>query len=227
MNKARESQGLQPGAEPAGGPSRRRRMRMKPDERREMILDGAVHFFAKYGFRAQTRALSEELNVSQALIFRYFGSKKELVEAVYQRNFMSRWRSEWESVLRDRDLSLVERLTRFYEDYLDGVDDHDWIRISVLSGLAGNALTKRYIETQVDRLLDIIADEVARHYSAAGRPLRSREEAHELVWHLHSTFIYYLFRKHVFRTRATRDRKALVAIAVENFMNGVPPAPEG
>lgn len=200
----------------------RRPTRMTPEDRREMILDGAVHFFAKHGFRAQTRALSDELNVSQALIFRYFGSKKDLVEAVYQRNFMSRWRDDWEALLRDRSVPLRERLIRFYGDYLHAVDHHDWIRISVFSGLSGNQLTKRYIETQVDGLLSIIAEEVARETGARDDAAPSSDMAHERVWHLHSTFIYYLFRKYVFKTRATDNHDALVRVAVDNFLYGLP-----
>lgn len=183
-----------------------------------MILDGAVHFFAKHGFKGQTRALSDELKVSQALIFRYFGSKQELIEAVYQRNFMSRWRSEWEVALCDRSVPLRVRLLDFYTAYLQAIDDHDWIRICVFSGLSGNEMTKRYIETQVECLMTIIAEEVARLPRATPMPT---DLAHEHVWHLHSTFIYYLFRKHVFRTRVATDSTEVVRIAVDSFLYGI------
>lgn len=195
--------------------------RMNPDDRREMILTGAVSFFSKHGFQAQTRALSKELNVSQGLIFRYFGSKDELVEAVYQRNFISRWRDEWQETLCDRSLSLNDRLQQFYNAYIKAIDDYDWIRISAFSGLSGNALTKRYVETNVEALLDIIAAEIAREFENDNARALGLECAHELVWHLHSTFIYYLFRKHVFQTRATQSHAVLVETAVDNFVKGL------
>jgi hypothetical protein len=68
--------------------SARTRVRMDPDNRERMILEGAVRFFAKRGFAAHTRELAEELGVSQSLVFHYFGSKEALIERVYQRNFL-------------------------------------------------------------------------------------------------------------------------------------------
>lgn len=208
-------------AGPIGAPEGDQPARMNPEDRREMILSGAVGFFSKHGFQAQTRALSRELNVSQGLIFRYFGSKEELVEAVYQRNFILRWRDEWEVILCDRSISLNDRLQQFYNAYIKAIDDYDWIRISVFSGLSGNALTKRYVETNVEALLEVIATEIAREFDDRHACSLGSERAHELVWHLHSTFIYYLFRKHVFQTRATQSHSVLVETAVDNFVKGL------
>ncbi len=47
-----------------------------------MILDAAVEFFAEHGFEAQTKELAQRIGVSQGLIFRYFGTKQNLVEQV-------------------------------------------------------------------------------------------------------------------------------------------------
>lgn len=200
--------------------------RMAPEDREEMILQGAMHFFSKHGFRAQTRELSRELNVSQSLIFRYFGSKSELIERVYERSFISRWKDEWSAILCDRRTPLRDRLVRFYVGYLENIDYYEWIRIAMFSGLAGNRLTKRYIETQVERLLDIIA--VETHHTAlemGDAPLLTRDEAHEQVWTLHSTFIYFLIRKHIFKTRVMSDQQRFAEIAVDTYLNGISKAP--
>ena len=214
----------------AHAPRRAAPARMAPGAREEMILEGAVHFFARHGFKARTRDLSRELGVSQALIYRYFGSKTELIERVYERNFMARWKDEWGTILGDRAMPLRERLTRFYVSYLDTIDSHDWIRISVHSGLDGNALTRRYIQDQVETLLGIIAREAAIEAGEADAAGADPVVAHERVWHLHSTFIYYLYRKHVFRTRIISDTARLARIAVDSFMGGLrappPDSPE-
>ncbi|WP_372921600.1 TetR/AcrR family transcriptional regulator [Roseovarius sp.] len=195
---------------------------MAPEEREEMILKGAIHFFSKHGFGAQIRELSRELNVSQALIFRYFGSKNELIERVYERSFISRWSDEWTSILCDRNKPLRDRLVQFYIGYLDNIDHFEWIRIAMFSGLAGNQLTKRYIETQVERLLDIIAVETHQAARENGNTaLLTRDEAHEQVWTLHSTFIYFLIRKHVFKTRVLSDQSRFTEIAVDTYLHGI------
>lgn len=197
------------------------RSRMSPEDRERMILDKAVHFFAKHGFSAQTRELAREIGVSQGLIYRYFRSKEELIERVYQRNFLRRWKREWESLLQDGSLPLDRRLKRFYSEYLAVVDDYDWIRIAMHSGLGGNNLTRRYIEDQVERVLRIIALECRK--ARLGEPVESTAVSEleiEAVWHLHSTIIYYLIRKHILGTRTTDDADGLVSVMVDSFMSG-------
>lgn len=201
-----------------------RRTRMAPEERERMILEKASAFFARHGFAAQIREIAKESGISPGLIYRYFKSKGELIEKVYDHVFMNRWNPEWERGLRDRSQPLRTRLEAFYTSYLEAVDDPDWIRLSMYSGLDGTNLVRRYIETQVEDLLQIIAAE-CRVFRTGGmkasKPFDDYEM--EMVWHLHSTFIYYLVRKHIFQTRASPDRALLVEIAVGDFLSGLTP----
>src|SRR5258708_3987944 len=74
-------------------PSTRRRL--SPEARFEMILDHAILFFAERGFDGQLKDLAEIIGVSQALIFSYFGSKQILIERVYKKVYVARWKSSW------------------------------------------------------------------------------------------------------------------------------------
>jgi AcrR family transcriptional regulator len=197
-----------------------RRVRMAPGDRERMILEEAVRFFALHGFGAQIRDLAAEAGISQGLVYRYFRSKRELLERVYEHNFIKRWDDSWEEALKDRREPLDARLIRFYSNYLTAIDDPDWIRLVMYSGLERNDLTRRYIRTQVERLLQTIALEcrTASGSTASGAVSEMETEA---VWHLHSTFIYYLVRKHIFAIETTGDRDALVRIAVRSFLEGV------
>lgn len=199
-----------------------RRIRMAPDDRERMILEEAVRFFARHGFGAQVREFASEAGISQGLVYRYFRSKRELLERVYQHNFIQRWDTSWEDALKDRSQPLEARLVRFYSGYLAAIDDPDWIRLVMYSGLEGNDLTHRYIRTQVERLLTIIAVE-CRHFHAPGTHDRDNLSDAELeaVWHLHSTFIYYLVRKHIFAVRTIEEGNVLVRVAVGDFLNGL------
>lgn len=198
------------------------RSRMSPDEREKMILEKAVHFFAKHGFNAQMRQLAKAIGVSQGLIYRYFKSKDELIERVYQHNFLTRWTITWSETLQDRTRPLDVRLKEFYRDYLAVVDDYEWIRIAMYSGLSGNNLTRRYVEEQVGSLLRVIATECRT--GGVGDPARVRSPDEidiELAWHLHSTIIYYLIRKHILGTKVASDHDSLVEMMVDNFLNGL------
>ena len=201
--------------------SPRRRIRMAPSDRIDMILDGAVEFFAEHGFNAQTRELARGLGVSQSLIYHYFLTKDDLIDKVYERNFLSRWRTDWEEILSDRERPIVDRLKTFYLSYLTVIDETNWIRIVMFSGLDGSNLTRRYIDTQISRILRVIAIELRQGLAGDANDHAPDEAELERVWHLHSTFIYYLVRKHIFKIAALSDRKRLVDIVVDNFLHGV------
>jgi hypothetical protein len=81
------------------------------------------------------------------------------------------------------------------------------------------------VRTQVEHLLRIIATECRD--SAAAKPASGpvTEAETETVWHLHSTFIYYLVRKHIFGVSTIEDTDALVRVAVGNFLGGIGSAP--
>lgn len=184
-----------------------------------MILDEATRFFADNGFSAQTRDLAERLGISQGLIFRYFKTKEQLVERVYERTFLQRWRPDWEDVIADRTLPLETRLRRFYLSYLRTIDDYVWVRIAMFSGLAGNNLTARYVRAHVEKLLRQIAIEVRIERGDATDRDIDRIEL-EQVWQLHSAIIYYLVRKHIFRTAVDLDHERLVDRLVHTFLRG-------
>lgn len=63
------------------------RVRMKPSERRDLILAGAIDYFAEFGFAGKTRELSDRLGITQPLLYRYFPSKKALMEEVLKSYF--------------------------------------------------------------------------------------------------------------------------------------------
>jgi AcrR family transcriptional regulator len=180
-----------------------------------MILDAAIDYFAENGFSARVREIADSIHVSQSLIFRYFGSKEELIERVYERTFLSRWNPEWETILHDRSRSLRERLNTFYQSYITAVDDRRWIRIAMYASLAGRDLTRRYIQGPVTRLISTIGDELRSDKQFVDL---NRELVSELVWHLHSTIIYYLIRKHIHGSAVARDRTRIIGVIIDNFL---------
>lgn len=179
-----------------------------------MILAAAVDLFAERGFGAQTKELATRLGISEALIYKYFPTKDVLVEKVYEATILSRWDPSWEEALRDRSRPFQTRLTEFFLDYLGVVDDPVWARIVMYSSLDGLDLTRGYILAHVDHLMAIVSQELEE---AIGPGVLS----HELVWHLQSTFIYYLMRKHIHRTPVEEDLQLFVPQVVESFLRGV------
>src|ERR687883_368390 len=62
--------------------------RKTKEERREAVLDAALHVFAEAGYAgASTEEIAEKAGISQPYVFRLFGTKKELFKAVIARCF--------------------------------------------------------------------------------------------------------------------------------------------
>ncbi|WP_292442640.1 TetR/AcrR family transcriptional regulator [Mesorhizobium sp.] len=209
-----------PAARPGGAAQGRSlRSRLPPHERERLILDDATRFFAEHGFDANMRDLAKQSGISQGLIFKYFESKEKLVNRVYESTFLQRWRPEWERMLTNKSESVEKRLGGFYKSYLQTVDEYIWIRIALFSGLSGNDLTTKYIRENVASLMKTIALELRREAGEALEPAVDLLEM-EQVWMLHSTFIYYLIRKHIFRTPTAREQGAYVDEMVRLFLFG-------
>lgn len=70
---------------------RRRAPRLAGDMRRAQIIDAACRFFAEHGFSGPTRDLAASIGVTQALLYRYFDSKTDLIDAVFAAVFRGAW----------------------------------------------------------------------------------------------------------------------------------------
>ena len=195
-----------------------KRRRLSPSEREQMILDGATRFFADHGFESSTRDLAERIGISQALLYRYFKNKKDLVERVYERVFLQRWSPEWTKVLSDRSESVESRLKVFYRSYLRAINEYSWVRIAMYSGLAGNDLTMRYLHSHVEGLLELILEEIRVERGGGVGPKEPLKL--EQVWMLHSSFIHYITRKHVYGAPVDEDVDSVVDLNVHVFLYG-------
>ena len=196
-----------------------KRQRLAPDARQQLILEGAIEYFAEFGFEGGTRELAKHLQISQALLFRYFPTKASLVDRVYEVVFLNRWNPSWEHLLIDRARPLTERLTQFYKDYNRSIDRYEVIRISLFSALRNESISQRYVARIRAQLIAPIAVEVrnALALSATANPA-ARALDEQLVLSLHATIIYGIMRKHVFHAAPPHDPEFLIELYVDGFM---------
>lgn len=196
---------------------------MRRDQRERVILQEAVRFFAEVGFEGQVHELARRLGVTKALIFKYFPTKEDLIERVYQEVYMRRWNPLWEDLLEDRSRPLAERLIEFYTDYCKLLNEYEWIRIFVYSGLRGVDITKRYIGHLRDRIIRRICCEVRAEFGLPDPgvvPITAVES--ELAWGLHSVFVYQSTRRWVYGTEVPTDLRPIIAATVAGFLYGMP-----
>jgi AcrR family transcriptional regulator len=188
------------------------RRRLDPEARRDQILSAAVAWFAEVGFAGTTRDLARRAGVTQALLYKYFASKAELTEAVFERVYLGRLDPRWIEDLRDRRLPIQARLCRFYRQYTAAIFTQEWMRIFMWAGLAGDALNRRYLGHVGDRLLLPMAEEIA---AARGGDPPGLED----MWNLHGGIVYIGIRRFIYRLPTPDDPGPAIEAAVARFLH--------
>jgi AcrR family transcriptional regulator len=192
-----------------------------------------VRFFAEFGFSGQTRELALRLGITQPLLYRYFPTKEELIERVFDEVFLKRVDPQWSKLLSDRTRPLAQRLLDFYQQYAHATYTYEWIRIYMFSALRGNDLNRRYIKIVEDKILKPICTEIRHHCGLAldeSTPISEAELEH--VWVMHGGLFYYAVRKYIYHSRVGRDFTATIQRTVDTMLAGVtaigaPPEPKG
>jgi len=196
----------------------KRKKRLAPSQRAELILRGAIRFFAEHGFSGQTRELAKELGISKGLLYRYFSSKEALIERVYEEVFLRRWNPNWQNNLCDHSRPLIERLKVFYTDYARLPLEYEWGRIYLYSGLAGASINRRYARLVADRIFKRVIGELRREFDfPAIEATAITEPEWELMWSLHGSIFYIGMRRWVYHVEVPSDIDGAIEQLVEGF----------
>lgn len=188
------------------------RRRLPPDERRQQIIEGAVAFFADVGLDGNTRDLARQLGITQSLLFNYFATKSDLIEAVYDHVYLDQISDAWPALLTDRTKSFRTRLLGFYEAYSRLVFRYDWMRIFMFSGLAGAALNRRYLDHLGQVLLTPLMAEMQAATSGPQQPQM------EDLWNLHGGIVYIGIRRHIYQMPGPDDPSESITRAIDRFL---------
>ncbi len=204
-----DGQTERPAREGEDGATRRR---LPPAERRQQIVDEAVRFFAEVGLEGNTRELARRLGVTQSLIFNYFATKDELIEAVYEKVYIGRLSPDWPERLTDRSVPLRQRLLAFYSEYSALIFEREWMRIFMFSGLAGASLNQRYL----DHLGNVILLPLLAETEALART--DTPPGMEDVWNLHGGIVYIGIRQHIYRMPEPAKPQEEIARAIDKYL---------
>ncbi|TQE98524.1 MAG: TetR/AcrR family transcriptional regulator [Spiribacter salinus] len=199
------------GGSTQGDPAARRRL--PPKERRQQIVDEAVRFFAEVGLDGKTRDLAKRLGVTQSLLFNYFATKEDLIEAVYDQVYLDRLSPDWPIRLTDRTCPLRQRLLDFYTEYSALIFEEEWMRIFMFSGLAGARLNRRYLEHLGSVILRPLLDETSVLTK------NGRVPTMEDIWNLHGGIVYIGIRQHIYRMPAPADPNDAIATAIDKYLS--------
>lgn len=191
--------------------------RMPPEARKKELLLKAIEYFSEEGFDGGTRALAKRIGITQPLIYRYFPSKEDLINEVYQAVYLAQWKDGWTELLRRRDLALRDRLTAFYHDYTRAIFNRPWMRIFFFAGLKGLDINTRYINRVIENLLIPICHEARATFRLEhDAPVTAAEL--DLVWLMHGTIFYQGIREHIYLLPGQIDHDRSAATAIDMYL---------
>ena len=134
--------------------------RLSAEERKKQILRSAIAVFAQDTYHgATTKRIAEEAGITEALIYRYFGSKRKLfTDAILLTS--KRLVDNVERVLveyRDEPLSALSACFTFYAEYLEKHEDLAKMIFLVISELDAEDVREAYLPYQ-ERTLKLIGE---------------------------------------------------------------------
>lgn len=207
-------------AETRTKPRKARPPRLPKEERRAQILAQASKFFAEYGLTAQTRALADACGISQRLLYSFFPSKAALLEEVYRSEIAGPFKAIWFADLKDRSLTVEQRLIRFYNEYYDSVTTRHWLRLFLYASLAEMAMAPSYISAIVTHMLEIIVAEAALEQGL--KVPADPAQVQELGWILHGAVSHLAIRRHVYANTNPLPAHDVIALHIRSFIGGLP-----
>ncbi len=187
--------------------------RLSPEARREMIVTEAVRYFAEVGFSGPTRDLARRAGVTQPLLYKYFATKADLAEAVFERVYLDRLDPSWPVLLANRSRPLRARLIDFYRAYTKAIFTYEWMRIFMFAGLSGQELNRRYLNRVRDLLLRPVLDELR-----ADTPPGCEPPDIEDMFNLHGSIVYLGIRRFIYQLPAPDDIDPIIERSVDRFL---------
>jgi hypothetical protein len=107
------------------------------------------------------------------------------------------WTTDWKTP--------EDKLTGFYDDYINAALNREFTRILVFSGLTDHAITDRFFSLLRQRLFTRLIRETRRFRGVTSRAKASEREL-ELLMGLHGGFFYIAMRRWIYGQGVANDQ---------------------
>ena len=195
--------------------------RMTAGGRREQILRGSMKLFAAKGFRGTTtREIAQQLGISEALMFKYFPSKKALYRAIIRKRTDG---SEEMFFPKEAIQSKDDRqVFRSIASYLisKNTDDPTFMRLLQYSALEGHELSKIFFESHSMEKTKLLSKYIRQRIKEQAfqnvPPLLAARAFMGMILHYVQSQELYGLKDHF-----NFSQKRVVDTFVETFLNGL------
>jgi AcrR family transcriptional regulator len=189
--------------------------------RREQILRGSMKLFAAKGFRGTTtREIAQQLGISEALMFKYFPSKKALYRAIIRKRTDG---SEEMFFPKEAIQSKDDRqVFRSIASYLisKNTEDPTFMRLLQYSALEGHELSKIFFESHSMERTKLLSKYIRQRIKEQAfqnvPPLLAARAFMGMILHYVQSQELYGLKDHF-----NFSQKKVVDTFVETFLNGL------
>jgi AcrR family transcriptional regulator len=189
--------------------------------RREQILQGSMKLFAAKGFRGTTtREIAQQLGISEALMFKYFPSKKALYRAIIRKRTDG---SEEMFFPKEAIQSKDDRqVFRSIASYLisKNTEDPTFMRLLQYSALEGHELSKIFFESHSMERTKLLSKYIRQRIKEQAfqnvPPLLAARAFMGMILHYVQSQELYGLKDHF-----NFSQKKVVDTFVETFLNGL------
>ena len=185
-------------------------MREASRRRAREIVSAAAEHFSEVGFAGSTREIAKRAGVTQPLLYRYFPTKDDLIEAVYRTVYLERWNQDWDDALKDRSIPTRQRFETFYREYVQTAFTPIPLRLSYYAGLRDADINQWYNQLIEELILKQL---VREHRVELGLPDEAYVSAAQLepAWQIHGGLMHYGWRKHVLNLRVAPNVEQVIS----------------
>ena len=195
------------------------RRRFPAEQRIALLTELAAEAFAEKGYGLATREIARHCGVTQALLYKYFGSKAKLIEAVLEQRFLSSSPPPDGSLLTGPG-PLADRIARFYADFVARATEIN-MRLFLRAALDGLDLPARYGARLDQRVLRPVLNALRAEAGlppAPDTPLPPAER--ELAMMLHGSAVFSLIRREIYGMTLPCSHAELIAQHVRIWVPG-------
>lgn len=189
---------------------------------RNKILEAAIRLFAENGFNGTTtKQIAEEAGVNEALIFRYFSTKRELYGAIIERKIEEEPGIEMpiEAHRETRNDELIFKSVglRMFECV---ENDHTFVRLLYFSALEGHELSDMFFDTYVEYVRMMLSDYIEQRVSEGAfkniNPLLAARAFIGMV-------VNYIIVQELFKEKKKKkiNKEEVVETFVRIFLDGI------
>lgn len=202
----------------------RKTLRVSSQERQASLIASASALFAAKGFNGTTtKEIAKAAGISEALVFKYFPTKRALYAAILKEKVtVSELLEAVEEAAKKRDDFLVFSLIASYR-IRPGVDP-TLLRLLLFSALEGHELSDMFFGKQHKVFYDHLATYIqTRILERAFRKVDPLLAARAFI----GMVVHHRLLHEIFRVPMHRSHEETVATYVELFLNGLKQGPLG